>query len=97
MSNFNVTTVRRDVRPSVTLRGSNFLRCLKRLKQVLSLLFSSAVTSKYMYVCMYDICMYVYCTYYALIYRANEMEKASFARIIGAERRAAYHIQVGCV
>ena len=27
--------------------------------------------------------MYVYCTYYALICRANGMEKASFARIVG--------------
>ena len=32
-----------------------------------------------------DVCMYVYCTYYAPIYRANGMEKASFARIVGAE------------
>ena len=30
-------------------------------------------------------CMYVYCTYYAPICRANGMEKASFARIVGAE------------
>ena len=27
---------------------------------------------------------YVYCTYYAPICRANGMEKASFARIVGA-------------
>ena len=31
--------------------------------------------------------MYVYCTYYAPICRANGMEKASFARIVDAERR----------
>ena len=40
--------------------------------------------------CMY---LYVYCTYYAPICRANGMEKASFARIVGAERRAADYIQ----
>ena len=37
--------------------------------------------------------MYVYCTYYAPICHANGMEKASFARIVGAERRAAHYIQ----
>ena len=31
-----------------------------------------------------DVCMYVYCTYYAPICHANGMEKASFARIVGA-------------
>ena len=44
------------------------------------------------YVCMY-VCMYVYCAYYAPICRANGVEKASFARIVGAERRAADYIQ----
>ena len=32
-----------------------------------------------------DARMYVYCTYYAPICRANGMEKASFARIVGAD------------
>ena len=31
------------------------------------------------------VCMYVYCTYYAPVCHANGMEKASFARIVGAE------------
>ena len=31
------------------------------------------------------VCMYVYCTYYAPICYANGMEKASFARIVGAD------------
>ena len=31
------------------------------------------------------VCMYVYCTCYAPICHANGMEKASFARIVGAE------------
>ena len=42
------------------------------------------------------VCMYV-CIYTGLvtspICRANEMEKASFARIVGAERRAARYIE----
>ena len=33
------------------------------------------------------VCMYIYCTYYAPICHANGMEKASFARIVGAEKR----------
>ena len=32
--------------------------------------------------------VYLYCTYYAPICRANGMEKASFARIVGAENSA---------
>ena len=46
-----------------------------------------------MYARMYDI-LYVYCTYYAPICRANGMEKASFARIVGAERRAADYMDL---
>ena len=36
------------------------------------------------YVVMYVICIYVYCTCYAPMCHANGMEKASFARIVGA-------------
>ena len=46
-----------------------------------------------MYVCMY-VCMYVYCTYYAPICDANGMEKASFARIVGAVKSSIHSLAV---
>ena len=40
--------------------------------------------------------LYVYCTYYAPICDANGMEKASFARIVGADERELTDEHVEC-